>query len=579
MSAAAFNLGATLAALLTVLLALLIVRRRTRDDATDGAQHPPRTSMLRPTPAAGSRLVPATYARRVPTSDGSIPEHTVEQEVLERYLADIRDTLGGDDVVLWTRGDQDELITTASAAGSDTITDIRTSPPAESLAHWALEQGMPASNYDTDDAFLVAAPVLTDGREHGALALYAADRRTISCQRARTYLPRYASRLALVLDLLRDGRETRRYRGKSELLARAAEHIQESADLGGLGRAICQAALDVSGGARAAFVVWSRAGEQTDDINHTFAGRRASADAAEGYEEEEEGEGSGKIVSVSPGHPMPPGFAISRASFVGTACRERQRFTLRESYRMSDFPIFGPMEPNRRVTSIAVVPLQRDGSSLGAIAVEGDRDGQLTSVEGSLLLLLASVASVGLESVRQLEEVTARAVTDELTGLPNRRMFDDRLKQHLAECDRFDQVLSLILCDIDHFKRVNDERGHEAGDLVLAAVARAVANAVRNIDLCARYGGEELAILLPQTPIELAREVAERLRRTVESLRIPVDGSTISVTLSFGVACYPMSGVGCDTLFTSADRALYAAKKDGRNRVNAGGARLATAKR
>src|SRR5690606_4773282 len=118
---------------------------------------------------------------------------------------------------------------------------------------------------------------------------------------------------------------------------------------------------------------------------------------------------------------------------------------------------------------------------------------------GSLLLLLASVASVGVESVRQLEEVTARAATDELTGLPNRRLFDERLKQHLAECDRYDQVLSLILCDVDHFKRVNDQHGHRAGDLVLAAIARALAHAIRNIDICARYGGEELAILLPQT--------------------------------------------------------------------------------
>ena len=568
MPAAAFTLGAVIAALLTALLAALIITRRAREEAErTAAQNTTLALALRPTPSNGVRTVGSPRFRRVPSSDGSIPEHTVEAEVVERYLADIRDALGADDVVLWKRGEQDELITAASASGSTSVNDFQTTPPAESLAHWALQQGMPASNYDTDDSFLVAAPVGTDGREHGAIALYAADRRAISCERARTYLPRYAKRLSLVLDLLRDGRETRRYRGKSEVLARAAERIQESTDLSTLGRAICQAALEVSGASRAAFVVWSEASPAAPNAAGSAPSSRIT----------DEEEGSGRIVTVSVGHAMAPGFEIARDSFVGTACRERQRFTIRESYRMSDFPIFGAAEPSRRVSSIAVVPLLRDGRSLGAIAVEGDEESQLTSVEGSLLLLLSSVASVGLESVRQLEEVTARAATDELTGLPNRRMFDERIKQHLAECDRFDQRLSLILCDIDHFKRVNDEHGHKAGDLVLAAIARAMLHGIRNIDICARYGGEELAILLPQTPIERAMEVADRLRRTVESLRVPIEGGTISVTASFGVACYPTSGGGRESLFSVADRALYAAKHEGRNRVNVSCAKISAA--
>jgi diguanylate cyclase (GGDEF)-like protein len=552
--AAAFTLGATIAALLTALLAALIITRRAREEAErTAAQNATLALALRPTPSNGVRAVASPRFRRMPSTDGSIPEQTVELEVVERYLQDIRDALGADDVVLWKNGEHDELLTMASASGSESIDDFRTTPPADSLAHWALQQGMPASNYDTDDAFLVATPVGTDGREHGVVAVYAADRRAMSCERARTYLPRYGKRLGMMLDLLRDGRETRRYRGKSEILARAAERIQESTDLSTLGRAICQASLEVSGGSRSAFVIWNAA--------------PVAPAGSSGLLVNEEEEGSGQIVTVSLGHPLSPGFAISRDSFVGTACRERQRFTIRESYRLSDYPIFGPGEPSRKVSSIAVVPLLRDGRSLGAIAVEGDQESQLTSVEGSLLLLLSSVASVGVESVRQLEEVTARAATDELTGLPNRRMFDERLKQHLAECDRFDQVLSLILCDVDHFKRVNDQHGHRAGDLVLAAIARALAHGIRNIDIVARYGGEELAILLPQTPIERAREVAERLRKTVEGLCVAVEGGVISVTASFGVACYPTSGGGRESLFQNADRALYVAKNDGRNKV------------
>ncbi len=469
----------------------------------------------------------------------------MESEIIERYLQDIRDALGADDVVLWRHGEREELMTVASASGSTSADDFRTTPPADSLAHWALQQGMVASNYDTDEAFLVATPIGPDGREHGVIALYAADRRAISCERARTYLPRFGKRLAMLLDLVHHGREAHRYHDKSEVLARAAEDIQASVDLSTLGRAICAAARKISGAPRAAFVVWDAADREGND---------------------EEG-GSGRIMTVSPGHPMSPGFAISHDSFVGAACREKQRFTIRESYRMSDFPIFGPYEPTRRIGSIAIVPLLRDGRSLGAIAVEADEESQLTSVEGSLLRLLSSVASVGVESVRQLEEVTARAATDELTGLPNRRMFDERLARHLAECDRHEQVLSLVLCDVDHFKLVNDEHGHRAGDLVLAAIARALVRAIRNIDICARYGGEELAILLPQTSTERAYDVAERLRRTVAELRVLVDGEPITVTASFGVACYPESGGGREALFLNADRALYAAKNAGRNNV------------
>jgi diguanylate cyclase (GGDEF)-like protein len=551
--AAAFTLGAIIAALLTALLAALIITRRAREEAErTAAQNATLALALRPTPSNGMRAVASPRFRRVPSSDGSIPTQTVELEVLERYLQDIRDALGADDVVLWKNGERDELLTVASASGSVSVDDFQTTPPADSLAHWALQQGMPASNYDTDDSFLVASPVGSEGRDHGVIAVYAADRRAISCERARTYLPRYGKRLGMMLDLLRDGRETRRYRGKSEVLARAAERIQESTDLATLGRAICHASLEVSGGSRSAFVIWNSTPTAPSDNSRSLA---------------DEEEGIGHIVTVSLGHPLSPGFAISRDSFVGTACRERQRFTIRESYRMSDYPIFGPGEPSRKVSSMAVVPLLRDGRSLGAIAVEGEQESQLTSVERDLLLLLSSVASVGVESVRQLEEVTARAATDELTGLPNRRMFDERLKQHLAECDRFDQALSLILCDVDHFKRVNDQHGHRAGDLVLAAIARALAHGIRNIDIVARYGGEELAILLPQTPVERAREVAERLRKTVEGLRVPVDDGTISVTASFGVACYPTSGGGRESLFANADRALYAAKDEGRNRV------------
>ncbi|HXE61326.1 MAG TPA: sensor domain-containing diguanylate cyclase [Gemmatimonadaceae bacterium] len=482
---------------------------------------------------------------RTPSVERLMRDHALgralERDVIERLLGDAQQALGADDVTLWLRVDEGAvrpLLTMPPTAQRER----RTEPPAHALVEWCVEQGIVTANQDSDAAALIVAPVgaAYDDRPGGALTLYAADRHRLS-PTVRQELAAHAARLGALLGLLRDGRETRQYRGKAELLARAAERVQSSHDIAGLGHAICDAALEVTGATRAAFVVW----DQRED--------------------------AGTVTSVSMGHAVPAGFQVLPSSFVGTSCRERQRFTLSEVDGASHYSVFGEGEPPRRLGSLAVVPLHRDSRSLGAIAVEGDEAGQLTAVESSLLLLLSSVSSAAFVNVRSLERATVESRTDPLTRLANRRVFDERLRQHLAECDRTGQVLSLILADLDHFKQINDTYGHTAGDRVLAAVAAGARRAIRNIDLCTRYGGEELAILLPQTPIERAREVAERLRKTFESSRVEVDGRVISVTASFGVASFPTSTGRHDSLFSSADKALYEAKRAGRNCVKCAG--------
>lgn len=503
--------------------------------ATRGRAQVPAATRLTATQPV--RNIGAPEARRAPSPDGSLPEQTIDQEVVERYLVDIRDALAADDVILWTYDDGNELLPTASACGGTVVPVFEISPSPEDLLRWAVEQDMVASNVETDDAFFLATTVGRGDRLHGVVAMYAADRRRISRERIKGYLPRYAARLGLLLDLLQDGRGARRYRDKAVLLAKAAERVQGSKDMPMLGQAVCDTAIEISGGTRAAFVLWNEEAE------------------------------AGQVCGTSSGHPVATGFRVAAESFVGTACRERQRFTTARTSGTSGLPLLGPAEPARPIGSFAVVPLQRDHHALGAIVVEGERESQITTEEGSLLLLLASVASQALANVRRLEEVTTASITDPLTQLPNRRMFDDRLRQHLAECDRFGQVLSLIVVDIDHFKRINDTHGHAAGDAVLVAVAQTIAHSLRTIDLCARYGGEELAILLPQTSIEAAREVAERLRKAVEAVRVPAENNVIGVTISLGVASYPLSSRNRETFFSCADSALYAAKHAGRNRV------------
>jgi diguanylate cyclase len=168
-----------------------------------------------------------------------------------------------------------------------------------------------------------------------------------------------------------------------------------------------------------------------------------------------------------------------------------------------------------------------------------------------------------------MEEVSRRARTDALTGLANRRAFDEQLEQLLAHADRFGHSVSLILADVDHFKAVNDTWGHEVGDIVLQSIARTLSDGVRAVDVCSRFGGEEIAILLPQTTLQGAVELADRLRKAVAAKPIAAQGTEVTVTVSCGVASYPDGVLTKEALFAAADRALYEAKSAGRNCVKA----------
>jgi diguanylate cyclase (GGDEF)-like protein len=159
---------------------------------------------------------------------------------------------------------------------------------------------------------------------------------------------------------------------------------------------------------------------------------------------------------------------------------------------------------------------------------------------------------------------------DELTGLKNRRAFFEQAGRALEQARRFCHPVSLIMMDIDHFKMINDNHGHAAGDRVLQAVADLFQKSVRQIDIVARMGGEEFALVLPETALEDAAYLAERLRARIEDLAVTDGGEGIGITASFGVANSPDGNKNIDLLLTDADGALYAAKRSGRNRVNAG---------
>jgi diguanylate cyclase (GGDEF)-like protein len=206
---------------------------------------------------------------------------------------------------------------------------------------------------------------------------------------------------------------------------------------------------------------------------------------------------------------------------------------------------------------------------LGLITVaRGDRP--FSGPEQELFNYLASQAAVSIENVGLHETVQRQAVTDELTGLFNHRRFQEVMSIEVERAKRFGHTLGLIMLDLDDFKLVNDRYGHLQGDQVLREVARVLLDSSREIDEPARYGGEEMAVALPQTDLEGAEQFAERVRARIEALEVPVIGGSgvVRVTASLGAAALPQSAAADkDALVAAADSALYRAKRLGKNRV------------
>jgi diguanylate cyclase (GGDEF)-like protein len=240
-----------------------------------------------------------------------------------------------------------------------------------------------------------------------------------------------------------------------------------------------------------------------------------------------------------------------------TVGRERRPVRVsQDGYYAMAVPLMARLAVGRAVEQVGVVSIARAGRDFD----EGEYD---------LFAYLAGQAAVSIENVDLHETVRRQALTDELTGLYNLRHFHDTLDAELERQRRFGTEVGLVMLDIDDFKQINDTYGHQQGDLVLIEVARALRNLSRDIDEPARYGGEEMAVILPQTDVAGAELLAERMRAAVEALRIDrLDGDgELQVTASFGVASLPHNAHDKAGLIAEADAALYRAKRAGKNRV------------
>lgn len=517
-------------------LSWLFRRWRNRPGAPAAPPAPAPTSARAPEPSSGRRApvvsVSPNELRHAAEQAWVTAARARDRKLVVATLAEIREGARGEEAIFW------RWLEHRDSLAPDAWCDATRLRPAHfdlqrwaALVQWSAQERVVQLDGDEGRPTMAAAPVLAGDRLLGVLSVSRATGLPPRDQ-LRVTMPRFADQLARVIYLTETRLESQRQLRQARALLAAVQQIQSQPTGDALCRAICQTALEVSTTSAAALVRWDAANQVG-------------------------------TVQVAIGFDSPPESPVDAESAVAGACRNIATET-----RISPAAqLFAPKAAGRLAGAAAVIPIAREYTVLGAIVVWSADDHPIAGDEIDNIRLLGAAATTALEGVWRIEEVEIRARTDPLTGLANRRHLEERLATALGETDRFGAPTSLILVDIDHFKHVNDTWGHEAGDHVLQRVARLLSDAVRTVDTCARYGGEEIALLLPQTALTGAVDLAERLRRTLSERPVYYHGTEIPVTASFGVSSYPESAGTHDALVTTADRALYEAKSAGRNRV------------
>jgi len=256
--------------------------------------------------------------------------------------------------------------------------------------------------------------------------------------------------------------------------------------------------------------------------------------------------------------------------YVARAVQGRKPLLLQDAQTDPSIRFNGSIPEVRAIQSVIVAPLIQKDEVLGALSLESSHRRAFNEDDLRLLVTFAATATTAIHNAQLHAEVQKLAITDGLTGLYNRRGFDELGKREIERLRRFGHPLAAMMIDIDIFKNINDSYGHHTGDQVIQHVAKRLAGSLREVDILGRFGGDEFNVLLPETDLFTASSVAERLRVSVQDTPILIETVPIKVTISIGVAKAAADIPNLDTLLGRADKALYIAKQGGRNRVEMG---------
>jgi diguanylate cyclase (GGDEF)-like protein/PAS domain S-box-containing protein len=249
------------------------------------------------------------------------------------------------------------------------------------------------------------------------------------------------------------------------------------------------------------------------------------------------------------------------------AVKEKRPLLIHDAQRETDHSDAVDSSELNSIKSIIVAPLILNDQVLGALVLNASRRAAFTENDLRLLVSFAATTSAAIKNAMLHSEVQHLAITDSLTNLYNRRGFFELGRREIERARRFGHPLSAVMLDIDHFKVVNDSYGHAIGDQVLEELANRLSKNVREFDILGRYGGEEFALLLPETDLFTACSVSDRLRLIVMDTPMHTEIGPIPITISLGVVKATSDVPNLDSLLKRADKALYAAKQNGRNRV------------
>jgi diguanylate cyclase (GGDEF)-like protein len=470
----------------------------------------------------------------------SIDSERADRRLVERSLQLLMDQVGAQEAALWRPNDDEapRFVPAVWARGPK--------PPTLSESErllLELSADEQKSTYNADGAALafLSVGVTLDGHRT-AVSVQFREQPIMSRADLTLWVQRHGRAVADLYDVVRSRAIVAHRNSKLRSMIRTATTLQGSRDPLALEEALARNACVVTGAQWTMIVRW-------DPVTRigipTYIGERAPE--------------FGVRVTAKQG------------SLVGEVCR---------TGTLKGFPDARPILASREAVfddaplpegtrSLLIVPLRRSDreAPIGAMVFGHPERGALTSHDGHAANDLGTIAAGALETAWAVQEATERARTDPLTSMPNRRAFDEVFARLMGETDRYGGAMALVMVDIDHFKKVNDTYGHEAGDAVLIAIGQLLMAERRTTDFVARLGGEELALLLPQTDVAGAAELSERLRAKVEALKVRTAVGEVRVTASFGIAMYQARSGASGRVYERADKALYAAKNGGRNRV------------